>query len=726
MATAPLNSGKESASNWINALKLAKSDQQKWEERGQKIVKRYRDEREGTASNGEKRYNILWSNIRTLFPAAYSKKPQAQVERRYKDADPVGRCAAEILQRCLQYEIDHYSDFDSAMRGSVLDRLLPGRGVSWVRFEQGDSPSIQVTDDALEGQEESAGMEAAEQPEMSSYSDHDCSPVDYVFWRDFRCSPARTWEEVTWVARRVYMSKKELIDRFGEEFKDVPLVNEPIGLDDLKNDIAASGGFEEMKKAEVWEIWDKSIEQVIWIAQNYQYILDKKDDPMELEEFFPCPKPLFSTSTTDTVIPVPDYAEYQDQAKELDEITQRISMLVKAVKVVGVYDASQTGIQRMLNEGTDNSMIPVDNWAAFGEKGGMKGTIDFLPLDMVMTALSQLYVARDATKQVIYEVTGLSDIIRGASVAAETATAQQIKSNFASLRLKDTISDIARFASDLLRIKGQIMCNFYSRETLVSMSGIMGTDDAQYAEAAVQLLKSGPARDYRIEVAADSMIELDEQAEKASRIEFLTASGSFLEKAIQGGMAVPELAPLLGEMLMFGVRSFKGGRTMEAAFEQALKALAQPKPPKPDPMQMEIEAKQAEFQAKAQLDMQLKQMELQADMEKSKAQAMLDVQMEQMRIQAESEREMARMQMEAQSKQQDIAMVAQQRDNEMATQSQMQMFATMTDQEFARWKAELDAAVQIEKANIAAKSKVDNAATQTATSEIASEVRQLL
>lgn len=701
---------KKSASNWTNALKLSKGDQKEWMERSRKIVKRYRDEREG--SLGEVRYNILWSNVRTIFPAVYAKKPQAQVERRFKDADPVGRCAAEILERCLQYEIDHCSDYDSAIRGAVLDRLLPGRGVAWVRFEPGRQVAAQVTDDAMQGGE-SAGAEEDAAPAPFVGRDYDYSPVDYVYWEDFRCSPARTWEEVTWVARRVYMSKDEGIERFDEDFKEVPLTHEPVGLEELKNDLAGSGEAEGMKKAEVWEIWDKSSKKAIWIAQGCGHILDEKADPLELEEFFPCPKPLFATTTTDTIIPIPDYIEYQDQARELDEITRRIGSLVKAVKVVGVYDASQTGIQRMLEEGTDNTMIPIENWAVFGEKGGIEGGMQFLPLDKVMVALSQLYVAREQVKQVIYEVTGLSDIIRGASMAQETATAQQIKSNFASLRLKETIADIARFASHLLRIKAEMMCSFYSAESLIQMSGIMSTQDAQLAPQAIQLLKSGPARDYRIEVAADSMVELDEQAEKASRLEFLTAAGTFLDKAVQAGMAVPEMAPLFGEMLMFGVRSFKGGRQMEGAFEQAVAKMSQPKPQGPSPAEVEAKAEQEKLQAELQAKMQMHQMTLQAN-----------IQMAQVKAQSDYQIQMAKISAESQSKQIQSANDAQIDQGNASAQMQLDMMRNMNEIEFARWKAELDAATKIETANIASKAKVDNEATQAATGEIASEVQQ--
>lgn len=623
------------ASKWQIELELAKKTDKDWLERGKKIVKRYRDERSGVVEQG-KRYNILWSNIRTLLPAVYAKKPQAEVSRRFKDADPVGRVASEILQRSLQFEIDQYSDYDSSIKNAVLDRLLCGRGIAWVRFEPAESP------EAVETGEAQAEPQIYE--DIENVLPYETSPVDYVYWEDFRHSPARTWEEVTWVARRVYMARKEGEERFGEAFKDVPLSHVPLGIDEMKKEGAATGPeADAMKKAKVWEIWDKSNKQVYWYAEGYPKLLDARPDPLGLDTFFPCPKPLFATLSTDTLVPVPDYSLYQDQARELDELTQRIWLLVKAVKVVGVYDASQTGVQRMLNEGVDNTLIPVDTWAQFGEKGGLKGTVDFLPLEMVLTALNGLYQAREAAKQVIYEVTGLSDIIRGASVASETATAQQIKSQYASLRLKEMQMDVARFASDLLRIKAQIMSDLYRPETLIAMSGIQGTQEIQYIQPAIQLLKSDPVRQFRISVASDSLVLMDEQQEKQDRMEFLQTVSGFLKEAVQ---APPELAPLLGEILMFGVRSFRSGTQLEAAMEsfisQATEQAKQPKQPQPDPEMMKLQANQQLEQAKLQATAQSEQQRMQMEVETARQKAEFEAMLEQQRIQHEQAIEMSR------------------------------------------------------------------------------------
>lgn len=665
------------ARRWQADLDLAKRTEKDFIEAGKKIVKRYRDQR--NESDSARKYNILWSNVQTLVPVVYAKKPKAQVRRRFKDADPVGRCASQILERALQFEIDHYSDYDSALKNCVTDRLLPGRGVSWVRFE----PAEELETHDAEGEDTPQGIidtQVSDDMESESMGKYECSPCDYVFWEDFRTSPARTWEEVTWVARRVYMSRDEGTQRFGELFKDVPLSHEPIGIDQMKSDGVSADQIDRMKKAKVWEIWCKSEMKAYWYAEGFSKILDVRDDPLQLEGFFPCPKPLYATLTTDTLIPVADFKQYQDQAKEMDELTARISMLVKAVKVVGVYDASAESIQRMLNEGVDNVLIPVNTWAAFAEKGGLKGAIDWLPLEMVIKALATLYEAREAAKQVIYEITGLSDIIRGASVASETATAQQIKSQFASLRLKMLQGDVARFASDLLRMKAQIMCSFYRPEVLIAMSNMGSSTDAQYIPQAIQLLKNDVLRSFRIEVATDSLVELDEQEEKASRLEFLQAAAGFIREAIQ---APPELAPLLGEMMMFGVRSFKAGEAMEASLEQfisqATEKAKQPQQPKPDPEMMKLQAQQQVEQGR----MQLEQAKMQAN-----------AQAEQMRMQADGQ----------------VAQLKAQFDMQMA-QMKAEQDASLEAQklEFERWKAELDASTKVTVAQIQASTSLKQA-----------------
>lgn len=685
------------ARKWFVELELAKKNDEKFVNRGRKIVRRYRDDRDGSRYGN--RYNILWSNVQTILPAVYAKTPKAEAVRRNKDNDAAARTAAELLERSLQYEIDQYGDFDEAMKTAVLDWLLPGRGTAWVRYEQ----------------KEVAVIDPGMQPQIK-----DCTAVDYVYWEDFRNSPARVWSEVTWVARRTYLGRAELKSRFGEilaergrRYQDVPLTHVPIGLDDMKDQGGLMMDTDALKKAEVWEIWDKSTAQVYWVAKGFDDLLDMKDDLYGLDGFFPCPQPLYATQTSETLTPVADYVLYQDQARELDNLTQRIGKLVQAVKVVGVYDASANGVQRMLSEGVDNTMIPVDNWAAFAEKGGVKGQVDWMPLEQVLKALAGCYEAREQCKQVIYEITGISDIIRGATEASETATAQNIKRQFGSLRLRPRQNAVALFASQILRIKAQIMMDVYSPETLVAISGMDRTPDAQNLPQALQLIKSEPMRAYRVEIASDSLIEMDQEQEKASRVEFLQAAGGFLQQAIPAAQTSPELAPLMGEMLMFGVRAFKGGRDMEAVFQQFVDQMSQPRQEGPSPEEMKMQADAQLAQQKLQMDGQIEQMKVQAEQATQQARMQADMQVQQMKIESQAQLEAARAQMQAEV-------------DRARHESELAHKAALADAEmrFDRWKAELEAATKIEVANIGAKAKVDNEATQAATREISSEVKQ--
>lgn len=693
------------AQRWLAAIAARGEDEKEkaWITRGKKVVRRYRDERELMAEGS--RFNILWSNVETILPATYARTPKADVTRRNKDADPVSRTAAQILERALQYEISEYPDFDEAMRLAIKDRLLPGRGVAWVRFEtyEVDRPE---TAEIPQDQAEVAHVEALATPAIPDILERAC--VDYVYWEDFRTGEARIWSDVPWVARRVYMTRRDGIERFGADFRDVPLTRAPIGVDEGD----AKQGADDAKKAEVWEIWDKASKSVYWVAKGFQKLLDEKADPYGLEGFFPCPKPLYATQTSDQLTPIPDFVLYQDQADELDRITTRISGLVDALRLVGAYDSSQPALARIL-QSPDNSLIPVEGWAAFSEKGGANGSISWVPVKDVAMALREAYLARDQIKQVIYEITGISDIIRGATDARETAKAQQIKSQFGSLRLQDRQKDIAEFATAILRIKAEMMMDLYSPQTLVAMSGIDQTLDAQYVEPAIALMKSEPLRSYQIEIAADSLVAIDEAQEKQDTVEFLGAAGGFIKEAVQAAQTVPELAPLAMQLLMMGVRAFKAGRPVEAAFEQFQQQIENRPPADPNAgAQAQAQAQQQVEMAKLQQQAQADQMRLQADIQSQQAKAQADMQIER-----------ERMQMQAQLEQQRAAMQAQVDQHRADVQAQQQAAIEAEKLNFERWRAELEAATRIQIANITSKAKIDNAATATAEREIVDEVK---
>jgi hypothetical protein len=698
--------GEDPGPYWHDQIETAQKTFDKWEKRGQKVVKRYRDERDAIEMPRMK-FNILWSNIQVLFPSLYGRQAKPEVSRRFSDQDPVGRLASTMLERVMEYETTQFADFDNAMRGVVEDRLLPGRGTAWIRYEPiivGGSPEVEGQ---LEDSQEAQVYDVVEEPVERIDAAH--SPIDYVYWADFLHSPARTWDEVWWVARAVYMTKEEGVERFGDVFKNVSLTSQNTDMDG-KNPMTAKMTYD--KKAKVYEIWNKRSGKVCWIAKGYPQALDERDDPLELEEFFPCPRPLLATTTTGTMIPIPDYCEYEDQAQELDNLTQRIYLLTKACKAVGVFNAEFKELARMFSEGVDNKLFPVTGWAAMSEKGGLKGAIDMMDTSQIIVTLRELYAAREQVKQSIYEIMGISDILRGSSKAQETLGAQQLKANFGSLRLRSAQGDVARFATDVFRLKAQIICKFYPPELIVEMSGVMNTQDGQNPEllqAAIQLLSNSTIRDFHIAVEADSLAQIDEQAEKQAAAEAVETIGSFLQSSLPIMQSVPEMLPMMSEMLLFLVRRFRAGRGMEGAIEQAMKALSDKaaqaaQQPQQNPEMMKLQADQQAEQMRMQAQAQTEQMKMQADAQLTQVKAQLDMQMQQAKVQAEMQLQQMKAEFEAAKQNNEMQIKA----REMAGK-----------EEYERWKAELDAATKVLVAQIGAKAGLDQAAlsAQMAASE---------
>ena len=657
--------------DWYNCIAQYERTFKEWEGRADKIVKRYRDEQR-SRNNPNAKFNILWSNVQTITPAVFARLPRPDVSRRFRDNDPVGRVASTMLERALEYEIEHYGDYASAMKQCVQDRLLGGRGTAWVRYEPhivgqmagmgegAPDDGFQVTEDTDEAETE-GGIYREDQERI----EYECAPVDYVYWRDFGLTVARTWEEVTAVWRKVYMERPALVERFGEELGGrIPLDTKP---DTSKNFNEKMG--EGSREALIYEIWDKTSGQVIWLSKSMGEILDTRDDPLQLENFWPCPKPMFSTLTTDSLIPVPDFVLYQDQARQLDTLADRIDGFIQALKVRGVYDASEPSLARLFSEGENNALLPVKNYAAFSEKGGLQGAINLVDIAPIAQALNMSYQAMEQVKGQIYEIMGIADIQRGQTDPNETLGAQIIKSNNASGRLKTMQHEVVNFATALLQIKAQIICQHFTDDTILKISGAMqlSPQDQQLIPQALQLLKNEPAKNFRIEVTTDSMIYQDEQQEKADRMEFLQAVGGYLSQAVPAAQATPELTPLLVEMLKFGVTAFKAGKGLEGLidetadnFRNQAKAMeGQPKPPTPEQIKQQGEMQKLQMQA------QLKQQEMQAQMQLEQQKMQMQIEMERAKQEYQSQETQLRMQLEEQRN-------AQEREMEMRI-AQMKM-----------------------------------------------------
>lgn len=604
------------AKYWDKEIKASLKRQDKFRTRGVKIDKRFRDDRDDPEAelSGDStalfRLNIFHANVTTMLSMLCGSLPQVEVAREWHDPnDDVARVASLLTQRMLQVNIDYDNwSFNNTLKAALQDRLLPGIGVGRVRYTFEGPPENPTREDA---------------------------PIEYVHWKDFLWSYSRVWDEVWWVAYRAYMTKKEAAQRFGEALANQLEYEErtPGNSDDGQSSGDRDSRDSE-EKAEVWEIWDSRRRMVFWYGEGCDQILDEKPDPLGLQSFFPSPIPMFATITTSQTIPVADFIISQDLYNEVDELQSRISIITEAVKVVGVYDeGAASAVGRIFKEGMENDLIPVSNWAMFGEREGLKGVIDWLPVEEVVNTLSKLRELRDETIALLYEVTGLSDILRGYSDQYSGVGQDQLKAKFASIRVQAVQDDFARFASDLQTLKAEVISKHFSPESIAEHSNARYIDkaDGEYVIQAINLMKQ-PQVQWRITIRPESIAQIDYAQMQAERGNFLNAVSTYIQSAQAMIKEVPSAGPMLIQLLKWGMAGFRGSKEIEGSLDKALdeaQKAAQEGQGKEDPtkgaaqvekmkhqhkmqqIQAENKANLAEIQAQAQADVMIKQAEAQ-------------------------------------------------------------------------------------------------------------------
>ncbi len=563
---------------WTKEINASEKWLRKFWENGKKIEKIYLStdpggmgsaQTSGVAGvgSGHTHFNLFWSNVQVVLAATYSNLPTVDVSRKYKDyEDDVARVAGIMLQRILNSDIfDNSESTDETFRNSLLDRYVPGLGQIWCRYD---------FDEVME-RDPTSGQE------FPTIGD-ETTPMEHVRWEDFLYSPCRTWAECRWVSRKRFMTKEELTEKFGAK------ITSQIKLD-VKS--VQKGEYDDPQKAAaqdmgtVYEIWCKETKHVYWYAKGCQYILDAVEDPLQLKAFFPCPRPLVATVLTNNFIPRPDYVIAQDQYAELEMITRRLSLLTEACRVTGAYDKESGALNQMLTNTGMNTLIPVDNWALFSEKGGVKGAVDWFPLQEVVAAIEKLTQRKREVMQEIYEILGISDLMRGSTKASETATAQNLKAQFGSQRVDMQEKSIAVFFTQAMQIRGEIIATHWQPDTIIEKSQIMMTPDRKFAQAAVQMLKQRGLYDIKLEVLADTIAAPDWQSEERQRTSFLQAASQFIGMSMPLIEKEPTSTPFLVQMLQWAAAGFQAGKTLEGVLDQALQALSQsvqqPKSPPP-------------------------------------------------------------------------------------------------------------------------------------------------
>src|SRR6187551_3094621 len=430
----------KSAKAWLNMLQESEDAFDPWNKHCDNIDKQYANlERLATLSR-QKEFQMFWANCEVLKPSIYAKPPIPVVVPKFKDQRPVYQAASEVMERCttVAFDLTRINDLMLLVRD---DLSMTSRGVAWCRYESGKSGS--------------------------SY-DHEKVCIDFKSRRDFLHSISRNWREVTWVAGASYLTRSEARERFRKHSGDAYQEAEY----KVDRDSKEIGGADNRERAKFWEIWDKGSRRVVWVAEGCEDILDEDEPHLELQNFFPCPKPAYGTVQRGSLVPVPDVLQYSDQLEEINMLTGRIHALSDAIEAKGFYPAGgaelSDAIEAAVQTKTPGRMlVPISNWAAFG---GTKDVIIWLPIDMIATTITALVALRKQVIEDIYQIMGLSDIMRGATDPNETLGAQQLKTQYGSTRIRDKQQEMVRFAKDLVEITSEIITEKFDDVTIIEMS----------------------------------------------------------------------------------------------------------------------------------------------------------------------------------------------------------------------------------------------------------------
>lgn len=616
------------AKPWLDLIADATKCMQTYQDKCNSIDRLYADLDTLSKVDGDREFQIFWANLEVLKPSTYSRPPVPVVVPRFKDRKPLPRKASEVLERSLisSFEAD---DIDATMTLIRDDMVVNARGVAWLRYEA-----------------EEVGGKLVEKVRK-----------DHVERDDFLHDPARKWAEVEWVARRSWLTRKKGLKRFGDAFLEAEFKEQETDKD---------GKYKGEKKAAVWELWHKGENVVVWVSPGMDEVLDISDPFLTLEGFFPCPRPAYGTMKRRSLVPVPDFLYYRDQVEEINELTARISALAESLRLKGFYPSGVNEIGEAIEtvlKDMDNRqvLVGVSNFAAIGGQA-LKDSIVWLPVEAVAATVAQLVELRRQMIEDVYQITGISDIMRGSTEATETLGAQQLKSQYGSIRIRDRQKELVRLARDITRIEAEIMAENFQPQTLLDMSQIddlpsmadiqqrimavdaklqqqvmqatqspqgqqmlqqnpqqaeqMAQQAMQAAEAekqqlqqtvtidaVVQLLRDQHIRPFVLEIETDSTIQPDEDAAKQRATEFITAVGGYMSQAIPLVQSQPAIAPLAGDMLKFVASQFRVGREIDGTIDEfvdKMKAIAaQPPGPNPETVKAEAEGKRLEAEANA-------------------------------------------------------------------------------------------------------------------------------
>jgi hypothetical protein len=473
----PGGEDKKKASNkWIGRIESAGREELTWRNHAATYWRRYLNRQgihgslESRAHRGDmaERSNILFSNVEFFRAAVLPQMPEPVIRERYakQQADDDTQkqfysVCADIVEKAIEYAIKSL-DNKKAVERFKNDALITGRGVLWVVFNADDDGQGGLTNERIE--------------------------LKHLAYNDFRMSPARNWEEVWWVARRILLDKQAVKARFGPEVEEKLTMTYPTMSDEQwKGDNTVQ--YE--SRAEIWEIWDKKSKKVIFVSPGYPDVLEENPDPFKLTNFFPTPEPLRLITDPNTMIPNPEFDIYRQEADDLAECSFRKAMLLRSIRARCFVPMDYVEDINKLNDVGDSEYVPIDaSGQALASSDARSNMFIYEPIEEKSAVIQSLNSEMESLTSGIYDITGRSDAMTesgatpGEGGDAETATATIMKGKFGSLRLQKKQELFNDYVNEVYKICSELICEMFGEQTLSEITAVsLPTDEEKQQDA---------------------------------------------------------------------------------------------------------------------------------------------------------------------------------------------------------------------------------------------------
>ncbi|MBO7693401.1 MAG: hypothetical protein J6T10_12295 [Methanobrevibacter sp.] len=569
---------KRDSGYWLSQFRKVRKDSQyqKWESSAKKLQRMYRNQQQSEDVDKAKKakYNLMYRNIKVKMPYLVPTIPSVSVERQNKDNDAVARCSSIMLERSCNKFIEQ-DNLKQVLDKVKLDAEITGIGNLWVNYE----PEFETVTVEAEGLDENGNLTLIQSEETRLKSEK--IDFEYISCFDYLHNLASKKEEITWVAKRVRLSKND----FKKKFPDVDVADVPFTSNEEKakyevevwNEAGVDSRDKNSDMISVWEVWDKETRKVYIFAPVMQDdgLLVEKDYPLEID--FPCvPEGLMFDEFNDTLIPTPRHYQVYDQYLKINNLTDEIFKVIDNVRVRGGYDEGCEGIQELLSSSNNNKLYPIKNASKYIEKGGLAGAIAWYDPTPAISVLDKLNAERDLLIKDVQNVLGVYDILEGESNPQEAYNTNRLKGTFGTQRIQEDQAKVIFFTQDILKIACQMICQLFEDESILKLSTIeYSTEDPNLFMPAIQLLKDKRLTDTRLEIASEDVKAYTDESYKQQIIELWKTVNEMLLQSANMIQQIPEMAGICKVSIMEVVRGFRVGRSVENKLEQAIDASIQ-------------------------------------------------------------------------------------------------------------------------------------------------------